>query len=113
MDLANERCEACHPNAPRVTDEEAEALLAAVPGWDLVVVRDVPRLKRVIRVDGWVQAVDLTNRIATLATEADHHPAILLEWGKVTVQWWTHAIKGLHRNDFVMAARVNDCHPPG
>ena len=47
------------------------------------------------------------DEVAKLADEADHHPRIVIEWGKVTIDWWTHAIGGLHRNDFVMAARVN------
>lgn len=108
MSLANERCEACHADAPRVSAEESAMLLEQVPGWGLVTVREIPRLKRVIRVEGWEPAVDLANRIAALASAEDHHPSILIEWGKVTVQWWTHAIGGLHRNDFVMAAQVND-----
>lgn len=112
MALANERCEACHVDAPRVSDEEAKDLLAEIPGWDLVTVRDVPHLKRAISVDGWEPAVELANQVAALASAEDHHPSILIEWGKLTVQWWTHAIRGLHRNDFVMAARVNELIPP-
>jgi 4a-hydroxytetrahydrobiopterin dehydratase len=108
MELANESCEACHADAPRVQDEEVDSLLAAIPEWELVTIRNVPRLKRVIRVEGWEAAVALTNRIADIASQQDHHPSILTEWGKVTVQWWTHSIGGLHRNDFVMAAKVND-----
>ena len=107
MELASERCEACRPDSPQVPAENEAALLAEIPDWRLVEVNGVKRLKRVIRVEGWRSAVDLTNRIADLADEADHHPAILTEWGKVTVQWWTHAIRGLHRNDFVMAAKVD------
>ena len=108
MPLANERCVACRADSPRVSDEEIHGLLDNVPGWDLVDVKGVPRLKRVIRVEGWDPAVALANRIASLATTGDHHPSILLEWGKVTVQWWTHSIRGLHRNDFIMAAKVNE-----
>lgn len=107
MDLATERCEACHKDSPQVPAEEEQVLLAHIPDWDLIEVDDVKRLSRVIKVKGWRPAVDLTNRIADLADEAGHHPAILTEWGRVTVQWWTHAIKGLHRNDFVMAAKVD------
>jgi 4a-hydroxytetrahydrobiopterin dehydratase len=59
-------------------------------------------------VEGWEPAVQLANQIAEIARQQDHHPSILIEWGKVTVQWWTHSIRGLHRNDFVMAAKVND-----
>jgi 4a-hydroxytetrahydrobiopterin dehydratase len=91
-----------------VTTEEEPALLAEAPGWDIIEIKGVKRLKRVIRVKGWEPAVALANEIARLASESDHHPSIQIEWGKVTVQWWTHAIRGLHRNDFIMAARVNN-----
>ncbi|HYJ12291.1 MAG TPA: 4a-hydroxytetrahydrobiopterin dehydratase [Thermomicrobiales bacterium] len=108
MELAHEQCESCHTGATRVADDELASLLAAVPGWELVTVGDIPRLRRVFRMDGWEPAVSLSNRIAEAAREQDHHPSILIEWGKVTVEWWTHSIRGLHRNDFVMAAKVND-----
>jgi 4a-hydroxytetrahydrobiopterin dehydratase len=107
MDLGSERCEACRPDSPQVPATEEQSLLEQIPDWKLVEVNGVKHLKRVIKVKGWRPAVALTNQIATLADEADHHPAILTEWGKVTVEWWTHAIKGLHRNDFIMAAKVD------
>jgi 4a-hydroxytetrahydrobiopterin dehydratase len=108
MELAHEQCVSCHAGAVRVADDEVATLLTAVPGWELVTVRGTPRLKRTFRVKGWEPAVALANRIAEMAQQQDHHPSILIEWGRVTVQWWTHSINGLHRNDFVMAARVND-----
>jgi len=113
MDLASERCEACRPGAPMVPEAEEAALLVEIPGWTIVELRDVKRLRRTVRVDGWEPAVAFANDVARLATEADHHPRIVIEWGKVTVDWWTHAIGGLHRNDFVMAARVNKLTSPG
>ena len=107
MDLATERCEACRPDSPQVPVEDEQSLLARIPEWDLIEVDGVKRLQRVITLNGWRRAIALTNRISDLANEAGHHPALLTEWGKVTVQWWTHAIGGLHRNDFVMAAKVD------
>jgi 4a-hydroxytetrahydrobiopterin dehydratase len=107
MDLASERCEACRPDSPTVPNVDEPKLLAEIPDWNLVEVKGVKRHKRTIKVKGWRPAIDLTNRISGLAEEADHHPVILTEWGKVTVSWWTHAIRGLHRNDFVMAAKVD------
>lgn len=107
MDLATEQCEACHKDSPQVPAEEEQSLLSSIPAWDLIEVDGVKRLQRVIEVKGWRRAIDLTNRISDIANEEGHHPAILTEWGKVTVQWWTHAIKGLHRNDFVMAAKTD------
>ncbi|HSE95394.1 MAG TPA: 4a-hydroxytetrahydrobiopterin dehydratase, partial [Methylomirabilota bacterium] len=55
----------------------------------------------------FVAALDFTNRVGALAEAEGHHPALLTEWGRVTVSWWTHAIRGLHRNDFVMAAKTD------
>lgn len=107
MELESERCEACRPDSPTVPIEDEPTLLAEIPDWKLIEVKGVKRLKRTVRVKGWRPAIALTNQIANLADEADHHPAILTEWGKVTVMWWTHAIEGLHRNDFVMAAKVD------
>ena len=68
----------------------------------------MPRLERVFKLSNFAEALDLTNRIGALAEAQKHHPAILTEWGKVTVWWWTHKIRGLHRNDVVMAAKTDD-----
>ena len=88
-----------------------------VPKVDLQEHDGVPRLVRAYRVKTFRDAVALTNAIADLAEAEGHHPALLTEWGKVTVSWWTHKIRGLHRNDFIMAAktdaRVAECYPSG
>jgi 4a-hydroxytetrahydrobiopterin dehydratase len=108
MALTSERCEACHAGAPKVTDEEMKQLEPQIPDWEIVEIRDEPRLRRTFTFDGWSPAVAFTDAVAALAEQEDHHPRIVLEWGKVTVSWWTHAIKGLHRNDFIMAAKTDE-----
>jgi 4a-hydroxytetrahydrobiopterin dehydratase len=105
--LAGERCVACRPDAPRLTDAEIETLLAHVPGWRVTEVDGVARLVREFRFKNFAEALAFTDRVGAAAEAEDHHPALLTEWGKVTVSWWTHAIGGLHRNDFVMAARTD------
>ena len=65
------------------------------------------RLVRTFELDDFASALELTNAIGEIAEEQGHHPLIELTWGKVTVSWWTHAIRGLHENDFVMAARTD------
>jgi 4a-hydroxytetrahydrobiopterin dehydratase len=67
----------------------------------------VLRLQRVFKFKDYAQAVQFTNQVAAIAEEENHHPLIVLEWGKVTVQWWTHVVRGLHKNDFIMAAKTN------
>jgi 4a-hydroxytetrahydrobiopterin dehydratase len=107
-ELARGRCEPCRRGAPTVTAAEMEELRPQVPDW-VVVERDgVPRLERVFEFPDFAQALEFTNRVGAVAEEQGHHPALLTEWGRVTVGWWTHKIRGLHRNDYVMAARTDE-----
>ena len=105
--LVNEKCVACRRDAPRVPEEEIPALRQEIPDWDLVEEEGIPRLRRVFRFDNFADALAFTQRLGELAEAEAHHPAILTEWGRVTVSWWTHKIRGLHRNDFIMAAKTN------
>lgn len=105
--LTGMRCEACRRGAPTVTAEEAAEYLRSVPEWRIVEEEGVPRLLRVFAFDDFVSALAFTNEVGRIAEEEGHHPAILTEWGRVTVQWWTHKIRGLHLNDFIMAAKTD------
>ena len=62
---------------------------------------------RIFHFPSFADALAFTNRVGVLAEEEAHHPALLTEWGQVTVTWWTHKIRGLHRNDFIMAAKTD------
>ena len=106
--LMQERCVACHKGSPRVTDEEMAELKPQIPEWNLVERDDIPRLERTYRFNDFVQALGFTNKVGALAEEEGHHPALLTEYGRVTVTWWTHKIRGLHRNDFIMAAKTDE-----
>jgi len=106
-ELASEPCAPCRGGEPRVTDAEARTLAAAVPEWRIVEREGIARLERTFTFPDFARALAFTNRVGALAEAAGHHPALLTEWGRVTVTWWTHAIGGLHRNDFIMAARTD------
>ena len=100
-------CVACRKDAPQVTDDEIAEFRGQVPGWEMVEIDGIKRLRRAFSVDDFAQALALTNKIGELAEAEAHHPAVLTEWGSTTVTWWTHKIEGLHRNDFVMAAKTD------
>jgi 4a-hydroxytetrahydrobiopterin dehydratase len=106
--LVQMKCEACRVGAPRVTDEEVVEYQKQVPNWVIIERDDVKRLERVYKFKDFVTALAFTNKIGEIAEAEGHHPAILTEWGSVGVAWWTHKIKGLHRNDFIMAAKTDD-----
>ena len=105
--LADEKCTACRSDSPRVTVSEIQDLKQQVPEWTVVERESVQRVERVFRFRNFAQALDFTNRVGLLAEAEGHHPAILTEWGQVTVTLWTHKIRGLHRNDFLMAAKID------
>ncbi len=108
--LTQQKCTACRADAPRVTEEQIAQLKPAIPDWRIEERNGVPQLVRALKFPDFAQALAFTNKVGALAEEEGHHPAILTEWGKVTVTWWTHKIKGLHRNDFIMAARTDQAY---
>lgn len=109
-ELKQERCVACRADSPRVTEAEVAELKPQIPDWEMVMRDDIQRLERVYKFPNFVEALAFTNRVGELAEEERHHPALLTEWGRVTVTWWTHKIKGLHRNDFIMAAKTDEAY---
>ena len=107
MALANEKCVACGDDTSRATDEEIERWLNEVPDWMLVEEDGVEKLQRQFDFGHFREALDFTNKVGELAEEQNHHPALITEYGKVNVLWWTHKLGGLHRNDFICAARTD------
>ena len=105
--LSEMKCEACQVGAPKVSDEELAELMRDIPDWTPVVIDGVMQLQREYKFKNFKLALAFTNKLGDLAEAEFHHPGILTEWGKVTVTWWTHAIGGLHRNDFIMAAKTD------
>jgi 4a-hydroxytetrahydrobiopterin dehydratase len=105
--LTTERCTACRKDSPRVTDAEIAELKPQIPDWQLIERDGIPRLEKVFRFANFRDALAFVNRVGGLAENEGHHPALLAEWGRVTVTWWTHKIRGLHRNDFIMAAKTD------
>ncbi len=105
--LVRMQCVACRADSPRVTEAEIAQFQPQVPAWQIVERDGIRRLERTFKLRNFAQALAFTNRVGELAEEQGHHPALLTEWGKVTVTWWTHKIGGLHRNDFIMAAKTD------
>lgn len=102
----------CKRDTPPLAGAGLAALLAAVPQWRVVQEQDIPQLQRTYVFRNFVEALRFTNIVGDLAEQANHHPALQLEWGIVKVSWWTHTIKGLHRNDFILAARCDAAYSP-
>lgn len=106
-ELAGMHCSAVTSATPRLNDEDIGKYQAILPAWEIYLKDGELRLEKVFQFTDFNQAVKFTNQVAQIANEEDHHPALLTQWGKVTVTWWTHKIKGLSLNDFIMAAKTD------
>jgi 4a-hydroxytetrahydrobiopterin dehydratase len=106
-ELSQLKCTACRGGEPTLTAMEIADLQPQVPAWQVKEVDSIMRLERVFKLKNFIEAIAFTNKVGLIAEKEDHHPSILTEYGKVTVTWWTHKIKGLHQNDFIMAAKTD------
>lgn len=106
-DLHHEQCAACTADAPRLTEDQLSALRAEIPDWGVINVEGVQQLQRCFKFRNFIEALHFANAVGEVAEQDQHHPAILIEWGRATVTWWTHKIDGLHRNDVIMAAKTD------
>ncbi|MCW9023562.1 MAG: 4a-hydroxytetrahydrobiopterin dehydratase [Gammaproteobacteria bacterium] len=107
-ELSQASCEACRADAPKVSADELKELLSKIPDWNIEVRDNIMQLEKAFSFNNFVDAIAFTNKVGEIAEAEGHHPSLLTEWGKVTVTWWSHKIKGLHRNDFIMAAKTNE-----
>ncbi|MFQ5950088.1 MAG: 4a-hydroxytetrahydrobiopterin dehydratase [Nitrospiria bacterium] len=106
-DLTKKSCEACRVGAPLATEAEMKSFLPQIPEWEMVEVDGIKHLIRRFKFNNFFDALAFTQKVGALAESENHHPAILTEWGSVEVSWWTHKIRGLHVNDFIMAAKTD------
>ena len=111
--LQAEKCVACRVGAPTMTAAEIAELQPQIPDWKVVERDGISQSERFYAFRNFTQALAFTNEVGALAEEEQHHPALLTEWVGVTVSWWTHKIKGLHRNDFIMAAKTDALYTGG
>jgi 4a-hydroxytetrahydrobiopterin dehydratase len=111
--LVSMQCIACRRDAPKVTETEVAEFQPQVPEWQWIEKDGIPRLERLFSFRNFADALAFTVKVGALAEAEAHHPALLTEWGKVTVTWWTHKIRGLHRNDFIMAAKTDQLYASG
>jgi 4a-hydroxytetrahydrobiopterin dehydratase len=107
-DLQQMKCVACRAGEPTVTGDELKVLHPQIPDWQVKEVEGVKRLERIFKFKNFVQALEFTKKVGAIAEEENHHPLLITEYGRVTVDWWTHVIKGLHKNDFIMAAKTDE-----
>lgn len=111
--LAQRSCQPCRGATDRMDTKEREILLKAVPDWSVREEDGTEQLRRSFGFGSYREGLAFVRAVAELAESEDHHPRLILEWGKVTVDWWTHTLGGLHLNDFILAARCDELYGRG
>jgi len=104
-DLSARTCVPCRGGIPPLTEAEAKAYLGQAPDWTIV--DEGRRIERSFRFGNFKQALDFVAKIGDLSEAQGHHPDISFGWGWARISWQTKKIKGLHQNDFIMAAKTN------
>ena len=105
--ISQEKCIPCRRGAPLLTQEEIDVLLPQIDKWILIKENSIQLLKKSFQTSDFSETMHLADKIFELAEKQGHHPKIVVEWGNLEIQWWTHKIRGLHRNDFIMAAKTD------
>jgi 4a-hydroxytetrahydrobiopterin dehydratase len=109
-ELSNEKIVPIKGDSPRLEQQEIQQSLGKLPNWKLFERNGEKQLERTFSFPDFATALGFTMEVGRQAEAENHHPALLTEWGKVTVTWWTHKIHGLHMNDFIMASRTEDAY---
>lgn len=106
--LLHQRCVPCQGHEPQLTDDEIKKLLPQVPGWELQrTVDGHPMIAKTYKFKDFLGSIDFVNKVKDVAEAEGHHPDLYIRWNKVRLENWTHAIGGLHQNDFILAAKVD------
>ena len=102
------KCEACDGSGKPLSPNEIQTFMQEVCEWSLIENSGTQKLRRVFNTKNYEKSISFVNAIAQLAESVNHHPLLIVEYSTVTVEWWSHNINGLHKNDFIMAAKTSD-----
>jgi len=105
LEWLKKKCVPCEGGLSPLTPDQAQAFLKDVPGWELK--ENSTKIERKFKFKNFVQALEFVNKVGQVAESENHHPDITFGWGYADITLFTHAIKGLHENDFIVAAKIN------
>ena len=108
MMLSQQEISATPIGAPKLRDDEKVLLMPQLPEWKIISVDNVEQLYRAYSLKDFNTAIQFSNKVAAISERSDHHPKLTVQWGQLTVYWWSHSIAGLHLNDLVMAAKTDE-----
>ncbi|MAH72677.1 MAG: hypothetical protein CBC09_01380 [Cellvibrionales bacterium TMED49] len=105
--LQKQNCNSEYGGSECLSSKEMDNLLSKLKGWEIIIENNLCKLRCTFYCGNFSESMSLANEIAEISDDQNHHPSMMVEWGKVTVTWWTHELSGLHLNDFIMAAKCS------
>ena len=103
--LEKGKCVPCQTGGEPLNRQAIANLLGHLAeGWKVI---DQLYLEKEYKFKNFRLALDFVNKVGELAESEGHHPDIYLAWGMVRLKIWTHKINGLHKNDFILAAKID------
>jgi 4a-hydroxytetrahydrobiopterin dehydratase len=106
MKLSEKKCVPCSGGVSALEADEIAKLKQELQSWQVV---DNKKLVKSFKFDDFKKPMRLADKIAVVAEEEDHHPDLLVRWGELKIELWTHKVNGLTENDFIMAAKIDRC----
>jgi len=104
-DLSKKQCTPCRGGMPPLKEREIKKHLDKIKDWQVV---DNHHLEKTLSFPDFKTALAFVNQVGEVAEQENHHPYISFTWGKVEISIWTHKIDGLHENDFILAAKLDE-----
>jgi len=101
--LLTKQCSPCSSKTPKLGNEQVSFYLTFLPGWQL----QSGKLEREIKLKNFQESLSLANHIGQIAETENHHPELYVAWGILRISIFTHSIKALSENDFILAAKIN------
>ncbi|HME56179.1 MAG TPA: 4a-hydroxytetrahydrobiopterin dehydratase [Candidatus Lokiarchaeia archaeon] len=107
MELSNQHCVPCEGNIPAMSEDDEDAYIQQITGWELLR-EGTHKIRKEFEFEDFKESMEFVNKIASIAESEGHHPDIYIFYDKVVLELYTHAVKGLFQNDFIMAAKIDE-----
>ncbi len=106
MALSEKTCTPCQAGAPPLSEAQEQNYISETPGWELDR-NEVHKLRRTFDFRDFKETMRFVNQVAEIAESEQHHPDMYISYNQAAIELWTHKIKGLSENDFILAAKIN------
>lgn len=103
MDLTQQKCVPCEGGIPPLAPDQVVELIKQLDGWRV----EDSKVKKTFEFKDFAEAMQFVNKVAEIAESEGHHPDIAIHYNQVAIELWTHAIGGLHQNDFIVASKID------